>query len=127
MLSGNRSRLITYATVESKNKRINKETYSIATHDGFRNTRYFVRSKSIIALIHSLKRDYLNLNSMDFDIIFRSRSNEIKFWNPRYCNRTLEIMDEWGESIERPKLLRHVNNRVVGIMLFDLVQEVHGT
>lgn len=25
------------------------------------------------------------------------------------------------------KLLRHVNNRVVGIMLFDLVQEVHGT
>lgn len=37
-------------------------------------------------------------------------------------------MDEWGESIrESPKLLRHVNNRVVGIMLFDLVQEVHGT
>lgn len=28
---------------------------------------------------------------------------------------------------ESPKLLRHVNNRVVGIMLFDLVQEVHGT
>lgn len=62
-------------------------------------------------------------NDMEY-ISFQRLNSGIHY----YCNRTFEIMDEWGESIrESPKLLRHVNNRVVGIMLFDLVQEVHGT